>query len=51
MGETAILFGAFEDKTVELGPTPTKIVALRHRTKLVAEFLRTITGLYNPPRR
>lgn len=35
----------------KLGPTPTKIVGLRHRTKLVAEFLRTIMGFYNPPRR
>ena len=33
------------------GPTPTKIVGLRHRTKLVAEFLWTILGYYNPPRR
>ena len=35
----------------KFGPTPTKIVGLRHRTKLVAEFLRTIMGFYNPPRR
>jgi len=31
------------------GPTPTKIVGLRHRVKLVSEFLKTIVGLYNPP--
>ena len=31
------------------GRTPTKIVGLRHRVKLVTEFLRTILGLYNPP--
>lgn len=30
------------------GPTPTKIVGMRHRIKLIAEFLRTILGLYNP---
>jgi len=34
----------------KLGPTPTKIVGFRHRTKLVAEFLRTIMGFYNPRR-
>jgi len=30
------------------GPTPTKIVGLRHRLKLIVEFLKTICGLYNP---
>lgn len=30
------------------GPTPTKIVGLRHRMKLIVEFLRTISGSYNP---
>ncbi len=30
------------------GPTPTKIVGMRHRMKLVTEFLRTILGLHNP---
>ncbi len=30
------------------GPTPTKIVGMRHRVKLVVEFLKTIMGLYDP---
>lgn len=30
------------------GPTPTKIIGLRHRVKLIVEFLKTIRGSYNP---
>jgi dolichol-phosphate mannosyltransferase len=35
----------------KLGPTPTKIVGLRSRVNLLVEFLKTILGFYNPPRR
>lgn len=33
------------------GPTPTKIVGVRRKLRLVTEFLWTIFGLYNPDRR
>ncbi len=35
----------------KVGPTPTKIVGLRRKFRLVAEFIWTILGLYNPDRR
>jgi len=34
----------------KFGPTPTKIVGIRRKLRLVAEFLWTILGFYNPSR-